>query len=167
MNILYLLKTLKTNKLSELVANIDTPPLDYNIAIWEAIDNGEIEINEKKDRVKTLKESKPWHNPDLAAKLMTVVSHYADNEKNITRGKMFSYIKDPMTGQGYPVHEYLMTLQYLIDEGNIVEESIAVPKNGDRPYHKFVFLCLPNTPNEEWNAKAVNKWLDNWVLDKA
>lgn len=164
MNILYLLKCLGTNKLSDLTVSIDTPPLDLNLAIWEAIDRGEIEVDEGKDRVKALKEAEPWSNSQLASKLIRVFQHYAQNEANITRGRLGSYMKDPINGQGYPVHEFVMTLQSLIDAGTIEEEVITVPElKGKRPFHRFVFLCLPGNNNQEWNAKAVNKWIADFA----
>lgn len=166
MNVLYLLEVLKTKKLSELVAVIDLPPLDMNLAIWEAIDREEIEIDEQKNRVKALKEAKPWHNPELANKLIRVIQHYASNESNITVGRLNSYMKDPVSGAGYPAHEYLMSMQYLIDKGQVVEEVITVPKTPKRPFHRFVFLCLPENPNEEWNARAVNKWISEFEATK-
>lgn len=166
MNIPYLLKTLNTNKLSELAESMDMPPLDMNLALWGALDNGEIEINEDKDRVKALKEPEAWHNPDLATKLIRVIQHYAQNETNITRGRLNGYMKDPLTSQGYPIHEYLMTLQYLIDNGQVIEDVVSVPKTKSRPYHRFVFLCLPGNDNAEWNAKAVNKWIDDFAKAK-
>lgn len=167
MNILYLLYTLKTNKLSELVENIDAAPIDINIAIWNAIRDGEIEIDEKKDRVKALKAWEGWYDPDLAKKILRVAEHYAENEANITRGKLFAFTKDPTTAQGYPTHEYLMTVQYLIDQGQLVEEVISVPEiKNKRPFHRFVFLCLPGNDNQEWNARSVNKWIAEWEKSK-
>lgn len=168
MNILYLLKVLDTNKLSELVKNMELPPLDINLALWDAVDAGEIEINQKKDRVKALKEADPWRDADLANKLIRVVQHYARDEANVTVGRMHGYIKDPLTEVGYKVHEYLMTMQYLIDSGQVIEMPISVPKTAKRPYQKFVFLCLPENAehNEEWNARVVNKWIDNWKPSK-
>lgn len=166
MNILYLLKTLDTKKLSELVANIDAPPLDVNLAIWEAIDRGEIEIDEEKDRIKVLKTWEIWKNDDLANKLIRVIQHYAKNGVNVTRGRLKGYIKDPLTEKGYPYHEYIMSLQALIDEGTVVEETISVPKTGKRPYQKFVFLCLPENDNSEMNAKAINKWIAEFDKSK-
>ena len=167
MNILYLLKTINSNKLSDLVAAIDAPPIDANLAIWGAIDRGEIEVNEKKDRVKVLDEDAgSWHDPDLATKIIRVIQHYASNEANITRGRLNSYIKDPSTSQGYPLHEYLMTVQYLIDNGQIIEDVVSVPQTKNRPFHRFVFLCLPENDNAEWNAKAVNKWIDDFAKSK-
>lgn len=166
MNILYLIKCLNTNKLSELAEAIDAPPLDMNLAIWEAIDRGEIEVDEKKDRITVLKEADVWTDEGLANKIIRVLQHYATNETNITRGRLQSYIKDPLTGQGYAFHEYIMTLQSLVDSGIVVEETIAVPKTKNRPYHRFVFLCLPENPNAEWNAKAVNKWIADFANSK-
>lgn len=166
MNILYLLKTLNTNKLSELVANIDLPPLDMNLAIWGAIDAGEIEVNEEKDRVTALKDAEPSSDPDLSSKLIRVIQHYAANEVNVTRGRLNTYVKDPVSGQGHAWHEYIMALQHLIDDGHVVEEVLSVPKTKKRPYHKFVFLGLPENDNAEWNAREVNKWIANFESGK-
>lgn len=165
MNILYLLKTIKTNKLSELVAVIDAPPLDVNLAIWEAMDRGEIEVDDDKDRVKALKDAEPWQNDELANKLVRVVQHYARQELNITRGRLDGYIKEPISDQGYPMHEYLMTRQALVDSGTLVEEVVTVPKTKSRPFRRFVFLCLPENDNAEWNAKAVSKWMDDFAKE--
>lgn len=167
MNVLYLLKILDTSKLSELVAVIDLPPIDMNLALWDAIDNGDIEIDDKKDRVKALKKAKPWHNPELTSKLFRVIQHYAANESNITVGRLNSYMKDPLNNNGYPTHEYLMSMQSLIDAGSVVEEVLSIPAvKKKRPYHKFVFLCLPENDNQEWNARAVNKWLATFESNK-
>lgn len=182
MNIAYLLLILETDKLSELVSNIDGVPLDVNLAIWGAIDNGEIEINEEEDSVKLLANPAPSYDEDLAAKLLDVIKHYAKNEVNITRGRLNAYIKDPTTGQGYAWHDYIMSLQYLIDTGAIEQDVIDVPrevkrftdkkgrekKKEIRPAHKFAFLQLPknNPDNAEWNAKAVNKWIEDFKESK-
>lgn len=165
-NVLYLLKILNNNKLSELAANIDLPPLDMNLAIWDAEKNGEIEINEPKDRVKALKPAEITFDADLASKLLRVMQKYESQEINVSRGYLNRLIKDPETSLGYPWHEYLQALHYLIDSGQIEQQEISVPKTGDRPYHKFVFLCFPGNPNEEWNAKEVNKWIDNFAKKK-
>lgn len=162
MNIPYLLKILDTNKISELVANIDLPPIDINLAIWDAVKAGQIELNEKKDRVKVLTEPEITFDSDLASKLLRVIQHYASKEINVTRGTLNGVIKDQNTGKGYAWHEYLMALQYLIESDQVIEEQVSVPKTKDRPYHKFVFLCLPDNPNEDWNREEVNKWIANF-----
>jgi hypothetical protein len=162
----YLLKLAKTTKLSELVGLIDAPALDMNLAMWDAIDLGQIEIDEEKNRVKLLVDAEPWHNPDISNKLLRTIQHYVKNETNITRGRMNALMKDPVSGLGYPMHEYLMSLQYLVDNGIVLERVVDVPKSGKRPYHKFVFLCLEGHDNEEWNAKAVNKWIDDFAKNK-
>ncbi len=162
MNIPYLLKILDTNKLSELVANIDLAPLDLNLVLWDAERNKEIEIDQKKDRVRALKAPEITFDSDLASKLLRVMQQYESQGLNITRGRLNGLIKDPVTNIGYPYHEYLMALHYLIDSGQIIQEEVTVPKAGNRPYHKFVFLCFPDNPNEEWNAGEVNKWIANF-----
>lgn len=165
-NILYLLRILKTNKISELVANIDAPPIDINLAIWDAVKNGQIELDEKKDKVRPLKPAEASFDSDLANKLLRVIQHYASKEINVTRGTLNGVIKDPSTGNGYPWHEYIMALQYLIDSKQVLEMEVSVPKTKGRPYHKFVFLCLPDNDNEEWNARETNKWLANFANSK-
>lgn len=167
MNILYLLHILKTDKISELVANIDLPPIDINLAIWDSISAGEIELDENNDKITVLKEHEKTFDSDLASKLLKVVKHYASKELNVTRGRMNSVIKDPSTDKGYPYHEYLMALQYLIDSGQVIEEIVEVPEiKKKRPFHRFVFLCLPDNPNEDWNRNEVNKWIANWNKKK-
>lgn len=166
MNILYLLKILKTNKISELVNNIDAPPLDINLAIWDAEKAGEIELDVNKGRVTALKEAEASFNSKLASKLLRTIQHYASKEINVTRGTLNGAIKDPASDRGYPWHEYMMALNYLIDSKQVVEEEVSVPKAGTRPYHRFVFLCLPDNDNQEWNAREVNKWIENWNKKK-
>lgn len=165
-NIPYLLKILGTNKISELVANIDLPPLDFNLAISDAEKAGQVEIDLEKDKITALVEPEITFDSDLASKLLRTMQHYETKEINITRGRLNSLIKDPATHIGYGWHEYLTALQYLIDSGQIVEQEVSVPKLGGRPYHKFVFLCFPDNDNEEWNRREVNKWIANFAKKK-
>ena len=166
MNILYLLKILDTNKLSELVANIDLPPLDINLAIGDAENAGEVEVDRAKDRIKALKPAEPSFDSDLASKLLRTMQQYERKETNITRGRLNSLIKDPVTARGYGYHEYIMALHYLIDSDQIQQEVVSVPKSGDRPYHKFVFLQFADNPNEDWNRDVVNNWIANFKKAK-
>jgi hypothetical protein len=166
MNIPYLLKILNTNKISELVANIDLPSLDINLLLWDAEKAGQIEVNLEKDKITALTEPEITFDSDLASKLLRTMQHYETKEINITRGRLNSSIKDPATDKGYPYHEYLMALHYLIESGQIIEQEVSVPKLGDRPYHKFVFLCFPNNPNEDWNRTEVNKFIASWAKKK-
>jgi hypothetical protein len=166
MNVVYLLKILETDKLSELVANIDLPPLDINLAIWDAVKAGQVVVDEKKDKITALVEPEITFDSDLANKLMRTIQHYWSKEINVTRGRLNAVIKDPMTGKGYGWHEYLMALHYLIDSEQIKEFEVSVPKNGDRPYHKFVFLGSSDNENEDWNTREVNKWIANFNSKK-
>lgn len=162
LNVLYLLKILNTNKLSELVANIDAPFLDINLSIWEAKAAGKVEIDEKKGRITALVDHEVTFDADLASKLLRVVQHHASEQVNITRGRLTTLAKNAGSEFNYPYHEYLMALQYLIDTGQVLEMVETIPKSGKRPFHRFVFLCLPDNPNEDWNKEEVNKWIANW-----
>lgn len=166
MNVLYLLKILKTNKISELVANIDAPFLDINLAIWDAAKAGDVEVDESKDKIVALKEPEITFNSDLATKLLRTMQHYNARETNITRGRLNTLVKNTGTEFNHLWHDYIMALQYLIDSGQIDEQVISVPKTKSRPYHKFVFLCFKDNPNEEWNSREVNNWIANWEKKK-
>lgn len=171
MNVAYLIKCLDVTKLSDLVAVIEMPPLDMNLALWDAVAAGEVDIDREKDRVKVLIDDvQTWHNPELTTKILRTIQHYAQNgETNPTRGRMNSLIKDPITNLGYSNHEYIMSMQYLVDEGQIVEDAVDVPKTGKRPFQKFIFLGLPENAeqNPEWNARVVNKWIDDFAKQAA
>lgn len=165
-NIPYLLQILKTNKLSELVQNIDMLPLDLNLLIKDAERAGQIEVNMEKDRVKALVKPEISFDADLASKLMRTMQHYWEEGVNPTRGRLNSLIKDPVTGQGYGWHDYITTLQYLIDSEQVLEIIETIPKEGKRPFRRFVFLCLADNPNEDWNKAEINRFIANWNKNK-
>ena len=148
------------------MANIDAPFLDINLAIWDAAKNGEVEIDETKDKITALKEPEISFNSDLANKLLRTMQHYSARETNITRGRLNTLVKNTGTEFNYAWHDYLMALQYLIDSDQIEEQEVTVPKLLKRPYHKFVFLCFKDNPNEEWNSREVNNWIANWEKNK-
>lgn len=178
MNIPYLVKCMGTNNLVEVVDNIDLPALDMNLAIWESIDRGEIEVDDDKRTIELLVEPEPSSDSDLKNKILRVIQHYAREETNITRGRLNGYIKDVVTGKGYPWHEYIMAVQHLIDGGLVVQDVIDVPQSVKRfkdkkgrdkekilrPAHKFAFLGLADNAevNAEWNAREVNKWIADY-----
>jgi hypothetical protein len=165
-NVLYLLKQLETNKLSVLVENIDAPLLDINVALFESEDSGQVKIDHKKDKIEALQEATPSYDVDLADKMLSVIKHYASKEINISAGKLQSWVKNPGLDHNYPYHDYVCTLQYLIDTNQIIEETVTVPQMNKRPFHRFVFLCLKDNPNEEWNSREVNKWIARWDKNK-
>jgi hypothetical protein len=166
MNIPSLIKAIKTNKYSEVVASMDLPFLDINLAIWDAEDAGEIEIDKQKDRIKVLKDTGTYYNPEIADKILRACRHYEKDQTNLTIGRLNGWAKSVATEHNYPWHEYVMTLQYLIDDGQLIEHEITVPKLKDRPFNRFVFLCFPGNDNEEWNAREVNKFISNWKSTK-
>lgn len=166
MNIVYLLQILGTRKLSSLIENIDLSLFDINLALFDAEEAGEISIDRNKDKIKALKEPVPSCDKVLEDKIYRVIQHYARKEVNITMGKLLSWLKNPMAEYNYPYHECLMAIQHLVDTGKVIEIEASVPKLKDRPFHRFVFLCLPDNDNEEWNAREINKFIDNWKATK-
>jgi hypothetical protein len=148
-----------------------------NLAIWDSIDAGEIKIDEDNNHIAILKEPEPSSDLELKHKILRVIQHYAREGTNITRGRLNSYIKDPVTGQGYPWHEYILAVQHLIDGELVSENVIDVPEQVKtftnnkgkkkqkvvRPAHKFAFLGLTQNAafNAEWDAKTVNKWIED------
>lgn len=165
MNIAYLLKILKTDKISELVENMDLPFIDIDLSIDDAIAAGQVEVDRDKYKgqgyIKALVDPEITFDSDLAGKLLRVMKHREQKEVNITRGRLTNLVKNGGSQFNYPYHEYLMALQYLLDSGQVIQMEVPVPKVGKRPYHNFVFLCFPDNPNDEWNAREVNKWIDS------
>jgi len=168
MSIPYLIKILGTKKLSDLVANIDLPFLDINLLIDDAIADGQIEVNKSKDTVQALVEPEITFDSDLANKLLRTMQHYWASEKNITRGRLTSLVKNAGSQFNYPYHEYLMALQYLVDSKQVEEqiEVIEKDKKTKRPRHVYVFYQSPDNPNEDWNKKIINNWVANWNKKK-
>lgn len=182
MNIPYLLKILETDKISELVANIEATPLDIDLALEDAQASEQIKVDKENDKITVLKKHEISGDPDLSNKLLRTIQNYSRQETNITRGRMNALIKDPMTGQGYAWHDYLTSLHYLIDTGVIEQVVVDVPRAVKRftdskgrkkekelrPAHKFAFLQLPENSenNAEWNARVVNKWIDDFAKSK-
>lgn len=177
-DVAYLLKILKTEKLSELIDNIDLVPLDMNLALWAAEDAGEIKIDMDNDKVELLVDPTPSGDEILGNKIIRVLQHYAKATTNLTRGRLNSQIKDGITGQGYGWETYITTVQWLIDSGQILEKVVVVPEEKRmikvkrhkekemvvRPEHKFAFLCLPDNEddNDEWNQRSVDKFIANY-----
>jgi hypothetical protein len=158
---------LETKKVSELVANIDAPLLDINLAMWDAEKAGDVEIDFEKDKITALKEAEPSFDAELADKIIRAVQYYVSKEMNLTVGKLTTWVKNQGVEHNYLYHDYICTLQHLIDSGQLLEQIVSVPEiKKKRPYHKFVFLCLDGNDNEEWNAREVNKWIERFEKNK-
>lgn len=168
MNVLYLLNILNTNKLSELVANIDLPLVDINLSIWDAEEQGLIKVDHDKDKVQALTEDyELTAEPELQDKILRVMHHYERQNTNITRGRLNLLFKSQQSDYNYRWHDYLMALQYLIDSKQVITETITVPEiKNKRPYHKFVFLSFPTNLDKDWNKTEVENWKKNFTTKK-
>lgn len=150
------------------MANLDLPLIDINLAIWDTEKAGQIEIDDKKGTVKALVDYEPSCDEELRSKLLRVMQHYESKEINITRGRLTTLVKNESSDYNYLYHDYLMALHSIVESKQVQEYEITVPANKTvgRPYHKFVFLGFPDNPNEEWNAKEVNKWISTFEKKK-
>lgn len=159
MNILYLLKTLDTTNLEDVVKSIDLAPLDLNLAIGEAEARGEIEVDREKGKIKALVESTDtWHDPELADKILRTMDLYAAQKHNLTAGRLNSLIYIPGGDNFYKLHEYLMTVQHLIDTGVIYEDKRTIPEVNKMPGTTLIFLCREGIGDKSWNDADTEEW---------
>lgn len=162
LNIPYLLKCLDTDSLDKLADMVELSPLDFNLEIWQAEANKEIEV--KKGKVKLL--SVPDYACDwsLANKMLQVVEYYNSKKEDITLARLLNYTKDPQTGVGYPAHESIQAAHALIDSKKLATYTLTVPEiKKKRPYQEFKFLTLPENADKQWGEKAVENYKQEWA----
>lgn len=164
-NINYLLECLETEKLSELVACLDLPLLDINILLWDAEQSGAVEIDRENDKIVSNEKGVPFYNQQLARNMLKAVRYYADVHKtNLTIGRLATWVCNPGIDHNYLQHEYIATLQYLINTKQVLEQKVVVPKDGGREEKIFNFLCLPENDeaSDDWNKAEVDKFIASW-----
>lgn len=155
-----LLKALDTNKLDVLVANMELPPIDIDVMLYEAEEKGEIKIDRKKNRVEILKEPEsPYHDARLTHKIAQLIQYYDKQEANITLGRLKSVCVETATGIGYPRHDFLCSMYVLEQDGDVNTYEISVPEvKNKRPANKFKFYTFLD--HQEFGARAVNEYID-------
>ena len=162
-----LLKALDTTDLGRVVGYLSMAPIDIDLMLYEAQDNGEVEINKEKGTVKLLKEPEDiYYSVDLAPKLVKIIQRYDMQGSNITRSRL-EEITLALNGKyGYPIHDFICTL-YALTEGKVYlypkvnKYDISLPEiKKKRPYHLFEFYTFLD--HQEFGAKAVNAAIDQW-----
>ena len=94
--LLTLLKSLATNDLDIIVANIELPPIDIDVMLYEAQENGEIEIDKEKNTIKALKEPEYlYSNPKLYEKITKLIAYYDGQKANITKSRLEGVVLNP------------------------------------------------------------------------
>lgn len=158
--LLTLIKVLATNDLDIIVANIELPPIDIDVMLYEAQENGEVEIDKEKNTIKALKEPEYLYSePKLYGQIMKLVEHYDKQEANITKSRLEGVVLNP-GGFGYPRHDFVCTLFCIEENAKVKKYEIKVPKSKKRPAHTFEFYTLLD--HQEYGAKAVNAFIDSF-----
>lgn len=165
--LLTLIKALNTNDLKVIVDNLSLSPLDVDILLYKAQDDGEIAVDKKKNRLKVLKDEPVYYDKDLAYKLEFIVKRYDSLKANITEKRLRDNALNLPYGQyGVTAHDFACTL-YALEEGIVpgIEKlnkyEISVPEIKDkRPFHTFIFYTFLD--HQEYGAKAVNEFIDAW-----
>lgn len=163
-NILYLLHILNTNKLPELVEIIEAAPIDVNIALWEAEDREQVKIDG--ETITPIVDFTPTADENLTYKIFKVVERYNKEGHDITETRLLNYMKDPATNVGYPFHEYLMAVHYMIEKGSIEKYEIKVKKTKKVPERTFEFLTLPENLDKQFGQAAVDEWVKSYTTTK-
>ena len=161
-----LLKAVDSNKLSDFVGDrtgkgvLDLCPLDIDVLVDEALENGEIEIDKEKNEIKRLKEPESsYYNEKLLNQIKKLIRSYDKDGLNITSSRIQLKALDS-TGRGYLTHDIICTLYYLDECGEVNMYEINVPKKKNRPAHTFKFYTYLD--HQEFGAKAVNDFISKF-----
>lgn len=158
--LLTLLKALNTTDLSILAGNLDMPPLDIDVLLYEAQENGEIEIDKENNKIKRLKEPDYlYSNPHLYEQIRKIVKFYDQQGANITRSRLEMGALDPNGNHGYSNQDFVCTMYAIEQDGSINHYEVEVKgnKKKNRPAHTFKFYTYLD--HQEFGAKAVNDFV--------
>lgn len=162
-----LIKALDTTDLVKVVSHMALAPIDIDLILYKAQDDGEIEIDKKKSKIKLLKEPEDlYYNPDLVPKLVDIIQRYDMQGANITRARLEEVTLALNGKYGYLIHDFVCSM-YALEQGKaylypkVNKYEISVPAiKKKRPYNKFVFYTFAD--HQEFGAKAANDFIDQW-----
>lgn len=166
--LLTLLEALKTDDLKTVVGYLDMSPLDIDLLLYEAQENGEVEINKEKAKIKALKPAVDlYYDKALAVKIIKIIKRYDDQDANITRSRLEEITLNLQGKRGYPIHDFVCTM-YAIESNasadwpEVYHYEISVPaiKKPFRPANTFIFYTLLD--HQEFGSKAVNDFIAQW-----
>lgn len=155
-----LLRALNTNKLDILVANMEMPPIDIDVMLYEAEEAGEVKIDRKKNTIEVIADKGfNYQNVALRGKVEQLIHFYDKQEANITKSRLEGVILDPARNFGYPLHDYYCTMYALEQDGEVKTYELSVPEiKNKRPYRNFKFYTYLD--HQEFGARAVNNFID-------
>lgn len=163
--LLTLIKALDTNKLIDVVGSISLPPIDIDLMLYNAQENGFIELSEDKQKLTVLKDTdEVYYDAGLLNKIRNIIRHYDRQEANITYNRLFEIVcnlNHPNERYGYAIHDFVCTMYQVDNSSDIKTYEIEVPEVKDkRPYNKFKFYTFVN--HQEFGARAVNDFIDQF-----
>lgn len=168
--LLTLLDALKTDDLKTVVGYLDMSPLDIDLLLYEAQENGEVEINKEKAKIKALKPAVDlYYDKVLAVKIIKIIKRYDDQEANITRSRLEEITLNLQGKRGYPIHDFVCTMHAIenglpvlpgITDVKTYEISVPAIKKPFRPANTFIFYTLLD--HQEFGSKAVNDFIAQW-----
>lgn len=176
-NILYLMRILnfKKGKLDDFFEQtgllLQESYLDVNIALWEAVDRGEISLTNT-DKGVVLEDKGKLLNRfgvdiDLAEKLVKVVNQYSKDGRLIDKNRLDSYV---ITGNlmDPKFHVYFCALDWLVEEGKLIRDVITVEadKAFKRPKRVFMVFMMPGEQDKGFQQKFIDAWLSQFTFKK-
>lgn len=166
--LLTLLKALNTTDIKMIAEHLGMSRLDADLLIMDAEQDGLVEIDREKNKIKPLVEVvEDYYNAELLDKIRRIVHHYDRQEANITKTMLVNIAASVDNRFGYPLHDIACTL-YVIDQGAVEglrTYSLTVPEIKDkRPYHKFDFYTFLD--HNDFGQTAVDNFIAEFEKKK-
>lgn len=164
--LLTLVKAANTTDLKTIVSYLSMSPLDIDLLLYEAQENGDVAIDKEKGTITALKEpSSLYYDPVLSDKLERIIKQYDKQGANITRNRLEQITLDLVGKHGYPIHDFVCTM-YAMEQGavpgaKVNKYDISVPEiKKKRPANTFTFYTFLD--HQEFGAKAVNDFIEQF-----
>jgi len=144
-NLLVHLLNTENHKVSKLFLRSMLSPLDFNLALWEAVGRDIIEI--KEDEIKILRKraiSKPFSvMTDLQDKVYQTVKHYDKAKQYIPEVEFFGSCFNAYQEECYKRSDIIGALNWCEDAGLIHSVEAVNPIDADKPKaNKFKFYYI-------------------------
>lgn len=125
---------------------IALPPIDINAAMWAAIERGWLaKLNPKSKRIPILELPDSWHFGEAQENLQELIV-YAFHQLGEQETDLEEYSLNQWL-QGYPSHEFLIAMKYLLDTEQLAEYELEDGEN------KYLFYTLYANRDKLWGRK--------------
>lgn len=163
-----LIKALKTDNLLAVVSAMSLAPIDIDLILYDAQQEGIVEVDKEKGKIKLIEQDEVqftyYFNAELLEKIKAIIGHYDRQEANITYNRLFEIVcnlSHPSEKYGYLKHDFICTMYYLENTSDVKSYDIKVEEIKDkRPYQEFKFYTFLD--HQEFGARAVNDFIDQF-----